>query len=110
MPAVATMRQFRGVTKDVDAFYHACEQSNTAFLDLLYEPGFEGLVNHELDFEEAAGLRWFLDRGVDVNTHRCLHHAIARGRGLTILTMLLDAGADVNPPTGDAVVDALLIS
>lgn len=87
-----------GATKDEDAFHHACEQSNTAFLDLLFEPGFEGLVNHKLDFEDAPGLRWFLDRRVDVNTHRCLHHAIVRGRGLTILTMLLDAGADVNLP------------
>jgi len=41
-------------------------------------------------------LRWFLDRGVDVNANHCLHHAICRGRGLTVITMLLDAGADVN--------------
>jgi ankyrin repeat protein len=86
----------RGATRDDDAFYHACEQSDTAFLDLLYQPGFEDMVNHKLDFEDAAGLRWFLDHGVDVNAHRCLHHAIGRGRGLTIITMLLDAGADVN--------------
>jgi ankyrin repeat protein len=87
-----------GATKDEDAFYHACEQSNTALLDLLHRPGFEAMVNHKLDFEDAAGLRWFLDHGVDVNEHRCLHHAIARGRGLTIITALLDAGADVNLP------------
>jgi Ankyrin repeats (many copies) len=87
-----------GAAKDEDAFYHACEQANTAFLDLLYQPGFEAMVNHKLDFEDAPGLRWFLDRGVDVNAHHCLHHAICRGRGLTILTMLLDAGADVNRP------------
>ena len=87
-----------GATKDEDAFYHACEQSNTALLDLLHRPGFEAMVNHKLDFEDAAGLRWFLDRGVDVNEHRCLHHAIARGRGLTIITALLDAGADVDLP------------
>ena len=88
----------RGATKDDDAFYHACEQSNTALLDLLYEPGHEGNVNHKLDFEDAAGLQWFLERGVDVDANRCLHHAISRGRGLRILTMLLDAGADVNLP------------
>ena len=88
----------RGATRDEDAFYHACEQSNTAFLDLLYEPRFESMVNHKLDFEDAGGLRWFLDRGVDVNANRCLHHAICRGRGMTILAMLLDAGADVNLP------------
>jgi ankyrin repeat protein len=88
----------RGATKDEDAFYHACERSDTAFLDLLHQPGFDRLVLHKLDFEDATGLRWFLDRGVDVNAHCCLHHAIARGRGLGIITMLLDAGADIDLP------------
>lgn len=87
-----------GATKDEDAFYHACEQSDTAYLDLLHEPGFERMVNHKLDFEDADGLRWFLDHGVDVDANRCLHHAISRGRGLTIITMLLDAGADPDLP------------
>jgi Ankyrin repeats (many copies) len=81
-----------------DAFYHACEQGDTALLDELYVPGCESFVNHKLDFEDVAGLRWFLDRGVDVNEHRCLHHAICRGRGLRIVGMLLDAGADPDLP------------
>jgi ankyrin repeat protein len=88
----------RGAAEDEDAFYHACEQADTAFLDLLYQPGFERLVLHKLDFEDPAGLRWFLDKGVDVDAECCLHHAIARGRGPTILTMLLGAGADPNRP------------
>jgi hypothetical protein len=87
-----------GATSDEDAFYHACERSDTRLLDLLHRPGFERLVLHKLDFEDADGLRWFLERGVDVNAHCCLHHAIARGRGIGIITMLLDAGADVNLP------------
>jgi ankyrin repeat protein len=87
-----------GAERDDDAFYHSCEQGDTAFLDLLHAPGHENLVNHKLDFEDVPGLRWFLDKGVDVNAHRCLHHAIARGRGLTILEILLDAGADPNLP------------
>lgn len=87
-----------GATRDEDAFYHACERSGTAMLDLLYRPGFDRMVLHKLDFEDAAGLRWFLDRGVDVDAHCCLHHAIARGRGPGIITMLLDAGADVDLP------------
>ena len=87
-----------GATSDEDAFYHACEQSDTALLDALHRPGFENLVNHKLDFEDLTGLRWFLDHGVDVNAHRCLHHAISRGRGVPILTALIDAGADVNLP------------
>ncbi len=88
----------RGATKDDDALYHACEQSSTALLDQLHEPGFEDMVNHKLDFEDAAGLRWFLDHGVDVDANRCLHHAISRGRGLRIIALLLDAGADVDLP------------
>lgn len=48
-----------GATRDEDAFYHACEQSNTALLDLLAEPDFDHMVNHKLDFEDAEGLRWF---------------------------------------------------
>lgn len=88
----------RGAARDEDAFYHACERSDTRFLDLLYQPGFERMVLHKLDFEDADGLRWFLDRGVDVNACCCLHHAIARGRGLGVIAMLLDAGADPNLP------------
>ncbi|GAA0975213.1 hypothetical protein GCM10009555_032690 [Acrocarpospora macrocephala] len=88
----------RGAVPDEDAFYHACENGNTEFLDLLHRPGYERMINHKLDFEDVAGLRWFLDRGVDVNVCRCLHHAIARGRGIAILTLLLDAGADVDLP------------
>src|SRR3954453_20275322 len=37
-------------------------------------------------------------RGVAVDAQRCLHHAIARGRGVGIIAMLLDAGADPNLP------------
>lgn len=88
----------RGARKHEDAFYHACEQSDLVMLQLLYQPEFRHVVNHKLDFEDVAGLRWFLDRGVDVNANCSLHHAISRGRGLTMITMLLDAGADPNLP------------
>lgn len=87
----------RGATSDEDAFYHACEPG-VAYLGVLYRPGFEKLVIRMLDFENAAGLRWFLDHGADVNAHGCLHWAIGRGRGETILRMLLDAGADADLP------------
>ncbi|WP_238412519.1 ankyrin repeat domain-containing protein [Saccharothrix deserti] len=87
-------------TSDEDAFYHACEQSDTTLLDELYQPGFERVVNHKLDFEDIAGLRWFLDHGVDVNAEFCLHHAIGRARSTEVLSALIAAGADVNLPWG----------
>lgn len=87
----------RGATSDEDAFYYACEPG-VAYLDALYRPGFEKLVIRMLDFESAAGLRWFLEHGADVDAHGCLHWAIGRGRGETILRMLFEAGADVNQP------------
>jgi ankyrin repeat protein len=96
--ALARQLVAAGATSDEDAFYHACEQSDVALLDLLHRPGFERLVIHKLDFEDAAGLAWFLDRGVDVNALGCLHWAIGRGRGVPILQMLLDAGADPDLP------------
>jgi ankyrin repeat protein len=54
-------------------------------------------VIHKLDFEDAGGLAWFLGHGADVN-RGALHWAVGRGRGMQILRMLLDAGADVNLP------------
>jgi ankyrin repeat protein len=97
----------RGAKPDDDAFYHACEHGGADLLEVLYQPGFENMVNHKLDFEDEPGLRWLLDRGVDVNEHGCLHWAIGRGRGIAILMMLLDAGADPDMPHPDVGVRPL---
>lgn len=91
----------RGAEPDDDAFYHACERGGSAFLELLYRPGYEGMVAHKLDFEDAAGLRWFLTKDPDLNSLGALHWAIGRGRSIQILQMLLDAGADPNLPHPD---------
>lgn len=87
-----------GADRDDDAMYHACEHGSTAMLDALWKPGAEVNVNHALDFEHLAGLRFFLARGADVNDHCCLHFAIARGRGIPIIETILDAGADLQRP------------
>src|SRR4029079_8655181 len=60
--------------------------------------GAEDYVGHKVDFEDLEGLRFFLERGADVNERCCLHHAIARGRTLRFIQLILDAGADVDRP------------
>jgi hypothetical protein len=102
--ALARLLVARGAVPDEDAFYHACEQADVAFLDLLHRPGFERLVIHALDFEDTARLAWFLDRRPDLDALGALHWAIGRGRGVPVLEVLLDAGADMDRPhprTGD---------
>jgi ankyrin repeat protein len=87
-----------GAERDEDALYHACEHGGTALLEALWKPGAEAYVGHKVDFEDLDGLRWFLDRGADVNERCCLHHAIARGRSLRFIQLILDAGADIDRP------------
>jgi ankyrin repeat protein len=87
-----------GAERDDDALYHACEHGDTGLLEALWKPGAEAYVGHKVDFEDLDGLRWFLDRGADVNERCCLHHAIARGRTLRFIQLILDAGADVDRP------------
>jgi ankyrin repeat protein len=87
-----------GADRDDDAIYHACEHGGTALLEALWKPGAEALVGHKVDFEDLEGLRWFIDHGADVNERCCLHHAIARGRSLRFIEVILEAGADVDRP------------
>jgi ankyrin repeat protein len=87
-----------GADRDDDALYHACEHGGTELLEALWKPGAEAYVGHKVDFEDLEGLRFFLDRGADVNERCCLHHAVSRGRSLRFLQLILDAGADVDRP------------
>jgi 8-oxo-dGTP pyrophosphatase MutT (NUDIX family)/ankyrin repeat protein len=87
-----------GAERDDDAIYHACEHGGTSLLEALWKPGAEHYVGHKVDFEDLEGLRFFLERGADVNECCCLHHAIARGRTLRFIQLILDAGADVDRP------------
>ena len=82
-----------GAERDDDAIYHACEHGSTAMLEALWKPGADAFVGHKLDFEDLRGLRLFVDRGVDVNERCCLHHAIARGRSLAIIELILNRHA-----------------
>jgi 8-oxo-dGTP pyrophosphatase MutT (NUDIX family)/ankyrin repeat protein len=87
-----------GAERDDDAIYHACEHGGSALLEVLWKPGAEDYVGHKVDFEDLEGLRFFLEHGADVNERCCLHHAIARGRTLRFIQLILDAGADVDRP------------
>jgi ankyrin repeat protein len=88
--------------------YHACEFSDVTCLRLLLEAGpHRGRVSYALarmlDYENPAGVALLLQHGADPNlrvawlhdrTH--LHRAVAYGRGLAIIRMLVQAGGDPN--------------
>jgi ankyrin repeat protein len=88
--------------------YHACEFSDVTCLRLLLEAGpHRGRVSYALarilDFENPRGVELLLRHGADPNlrvpwmhdrTH--LHRAIAYGRSLPIIRMLVEHGGDTN--------------
>ena len=91
-----------------EALYHASEWSDVTCLRLLLEarpPIHPARVSYclarMLDFENPAGVWLFLSQGADPDlripwmAHRThLHRAIASGRSLEIVRLLVDAGAD----------------
>lgn len=91
---------------DGETLYHASELSRNDCLDLLHAYGVE--VNatpalfRKLDYEDEAGVRWFLEHGADLTLtlgdlrNTPLHWAVYRGRSLPIVEMLLKHGAEVN--------------
>ncbi|MEJ8547285.1 ankyrin repeat domain-containing protein [Brevibacillus borstelensis] len=96
---------------DGETLYHAAEMSRNDCLDLLFEYGVD--VNtapalfRKLDYEDEAGVRWFLDHGADLTLtlgeqrNTLLHWAVYRGRSLPIIELLLNHGADVNARRSD---------
>ncbi|MEC0208863.1 ankyrin repeat domain-containing protein [Paenibacillus ehimensis] len=91
---------------DGETLYHAAELSRNDCLDLLHEYGVD--VNatpalfRKLDYDDEAGVRWFLEHGADLaltlgeQRNTALHWAVYRGRSQAIVELLLKHGAEVN--------------
>ncbi|MFN9744449.1 MAG: hypothetical protein ACK57B_02215 [Betaproteobacteria bacterium] len=92
---------------DNESLYHAVEQDDRRILAALVAagarwPGSNALFR-QLDFEPLAHLRQALELGADANERapgvgggtRPLHHAVARGRSLAHLQLLVQHAADL---------------
>src|SRR5258708_17720762 len=90
---------------DVEGVYPAPETRDNAALRLLVETGKITADNLSLmlirksDWHDYEGAKYLLEHGADAKFKRrrgwCpIHHALARDNSLTIITLLLDHGAD----------------
>jgi ankyrin repeat protein len=89
---------------DNESLYHAVEQPDRSIVAALAAAGarWEGTnaLFRQLDFDDLPGLRQALELGADANElsptggSRPLHHAVARGRSLPFLELLMAHGAD----------------
>lgn len=90
---------------DEEVVYHSPEGRESRAMQLVVESGklspddLRTMLIRKHDWHDEDGVRWLLERGIDVNHTRKrgwipLHHAIERGNDLGIITLLLDHGAD----------------
>jgi ankyrin repeat protein len=110
-PALARVLLDAGAKPDDgESIYHATEHPDLECLRLLLEHGGRAattnVLHHMLDREDPEGVRLLLSRGADpnqVNGHggTTLHWGVWRGRSKQTISMLLDAGADIEAKRAD---------
>jgi ankyrin repeat protein len=95
---------------DNQSLYHAAERPDTDGLELLVAHGVRPAdlsycLLHKIDFQDEAGIRWFLDHGADPNARHprsgesSLHWAIKRASSRRVIELLLERGADPDART-----------
>jgi ankyrin repeat protein len=94
---------------DSEALYHSVESKDLTCTRLLLDAGarVEGTntLARSLDYDDPERLRLLLSHCKDLNQHdsHALTHAILRGRSLTQIQMLLDAGANPEAKNRDGI-------
>jgi ankyrin repeat protein len=89
-----------------DALYHSTEAESPDCLALLLEHGAgptgSNALAHALDSDRIEPVRMLLDAGADANEGVALAHAVRRGRSPEFLRLLVERGADLDRPGGEA--------
>ncbi|WP_164545450.1 ankyrin repeat domain-containing protein [Paenibacillus albus] len=106
VPVAKVLLEAGANPNDGESLYHAAEWPALDGLELLYQYGGDigatpAIFFHKLDFEDEAGVKWFLEHGAGPNQVFCdygttLHWAVYRGRSASIIELLLNYGVDVN--------------
>jgi ankyrin repeat protein len=110
-PEMAQILIEHGATlDDGESLYHATEFADNRCLELLLRSGAStkrtNALHHALDRRDTAALALLLQYGADPNEDLgslggSLHSALDRGHGTEVLSLLLDAGADLEKKRAD---------
>jgi ankyrin repeat protein len=92
---------------DNESLYHSVEGRDPACTLLLLEAGARvvgtNTIGRVLDYDKPDLLRLLLAHGGNAAERPWLHHAILRGRSMTHIRLLLDAGADPRAVNHDGI-------
>jgi ankyrin repeat protein len=105
-PEVTRLLLERGADpNDGEVVYHSPETQDNRVLELLVETGkltpesLAMMLIRKIDWHDIDGVKYLLEHGAPADGEQkrgwlALHHALARGSDLEVLTLLLDHGAD----------------